>query len=325
MQGKEPSEQETRKCSAGIDVGKSWLDVHMLPSEDRKRFSNDAAGIRQLKRWLLLRKPTVVVIEATGKWHRAVHRSLAASQIAVAVTNPFRVRMFAMAQGAAAKTDRLDARVLALFAALMVPEVRVPAPQGIEELKEIVATRQNAVDEETALKNQLAAATVGCVIRQLTRRIAQLGKHIKSLEKECLKRIHTDAALARRFEILKSVPGCGEIVAMTLVACLDELGTLTAKQIARLTGLAPLADDSGQRHGVRVIAGGRGSVRRILYLAAVTAARVNPDLKTFYERLRTNGKEAKVALVAVARKLAIIANTLIVQDRLWQPHAPKPA
>ena len=325
MQGKEASEQEAQKCTAGIDVSKDWLDAHVLPASQSLRVANNAAGIRRLKRWLLEHKAGLVAIEATGKWHREACRSLVASQIEVAVTDPYRVRMFAKAQGIFAKTDRLDARVLAMFAAVMSPACRPPAPKMLEELRELVTTRTSAVAEETMVKNQLSVAESAFVKRQLSRRIKQLAAHIEDLQRECLKRIKADEALARRFAILISVPGFGEVVAMTLLAFLDELGSLTRRQVAALGGLAPVADDSGQRQGARVIWGGRAAVRRVAYLAALSASRCNKDFKTFYRRLVDSGKERKVALVALARKLIVLANTLLAEDRLWMPIPPKSA
>ncbi len=321
MQGKEASEQETQKCSAGIDVSKSWLDAHVLPGDKSLRVANTSEGIRKLKRWLLIHNPALVAVEATGKWHRALCRSLAASAIAVAVTDPYRVRMFAKSQGVFAKTDRLDARVLAMFAAVMTPSCREPASEALENLQELVTARASAVAEDTALKNQLAAAEDAFLKRHLNRRIARSATDIAAIGRECLKRIKTDNALARRYEILTSIPSIGQIVAITLVACLPELGSLANKKIAALTGLAPLADDSGRRQGARFIRGGRAIVRRMLYLAAVSAVRCNPSMKAFYHRLLAN-KPVKMVLVAVARKLAVLANTLIHHDRLWQETAP---
>jgi transposase len=325
MQGKEASEQETRKCSAGIDVSKSWLDAHVRPGAMSLRVANTAEGIRQLKRWLLRHKVTRVVVEATGKWHREVYRSLSASPIAVAVVDPYRVRMFAKAHGIFAKTDRLDAKVLAMFAEIMAPSCRAPTPQALEILQELVTARDSAVAEHISLKNQLGTAEGSFLRRQLTKRIAQLAAHIKAIEKECKTQIKADEGLVRRFDILTSIPGVGDIVATTLVACLCELGSLTNKQIGALAGLAPVADDSGERQGVRVIWGGRAAVRRMLYLAALSAAQHSSDMKAFYSRLLANGKAHKAALIAVARKLVLLANTLIAQDRSWQPIAPKNA
>jgi len=324
MQGKEASEQETNvKCNVGIDVSKDWLDIYVLPTGERLQVGNHGAGIRQLKRWLSRFDVALIAIEATGKWHRELHRSLAASAIAVAIVDPFRVRMFAKAQGILAKTDRLDARVLAAFAAVMTPAMRPPTPQVMAELAELVTARNSAVDAETAFKNQLSAAHSQFLKRQMQRRIVRAAKDIAELEAEILKRIMADHGLARRYAILTSIPSFGLVTAATLIACLAEIGTLTVKQVAMLAGLAPIADQSGQRDGVRVVWGGRSAVRRALYLAALSAARFNADMKAFYDRLVASGKAPKAALIAVARKLAILANTLVSDDRLWEPRQIK--
>lgn len=321
MQGKETSEQETIKYSAGIDVGKNWLDAHIVPADISLRVTNTREGIAKLKRWLMRIKPDLVAVEATGKWHRLVCRSLHASGIAVSVAVPYRVRMFAKAQGIVAKTDKLDARVLAQFAAVMAPPVHAPAPPVLEELQELVTARDSAVAEGTALKNQLAVAETIFLKRQLGRRIARLKADLKALADECCKRINADPGLAKRYEILLSIPGIGSKIAITLIATLSELGCLNSKQIAMLAGLAPVANDSGQHQGARIIRGGRAIVRKMLYLAAVSAARCDPTLRAFYLRLSEN-KPTKVALVATARKIVLLANTLIAENRLWQPTAP---
>ena len=326
MQGKEASEQETKaKSSVGIDVSKCWLDVHVLPAGDLRRVANSCDGIRQLKRWLRRYDIGLVVIEATGKWHRHLHRSLVASAVPVAVVDPYRVRMFAKAQGILAKTDRLDARVLASFAAIMAPSTCAPAPQAMAELAELVVAQGSAVEARAALKNQLATAEGKFLKRQIERRLLRAGKDIEVLDREILKRIKADDSLARRYTILTSIPSFGFAVAATLIACLAEIGSTSAKQIGMLAGLAPIADQSGERDGVRVIWGGRPSVRRVLYLAALSATRFNADMKAFYRRLTEAGKPPKVALIAVARKLVVLANTLVAQDRTWHPNAPKPA
>ena len=324
MQGKEVSEQEVTKCTAGIDVGKCWLDAHVLPAGISLRVPNTRPGIARLKRWLIQAEVELVAVEATGRWHRPLCRSLHASGIAVSVGVPYRVRMFAKAQGILAKTDRLDARVLALFAAVMAPSRYEPAPLVLEELQELITARNSAVAEETALKNQHGVAETAFLKRQLARRAARLKADIAALEAECLKRIMADPVLARRYEILLSIPGIGARIAMTLIACLAELGSLSGKQIAMLSGVAPQADDSGQRQGTRIIRGGRVVARRMLYLAAVSAARCNPGLKAFYQRLAAS-KPVKVALIATARKLVLLANTLIAANRLWLPAPPNRA
>lgn len=325
MQGKEASEQETRNCTAGIDVSKEWLDAHVLPASQSLRVVNKNEGIRQLKRWLIKHEVDLIAVEATGKWHRELCRSLWASHLAVAVIDPYRVRNFAKANRILAKTDRLDARVLALFAAAMNPPCRPPAPQVIEAMQELVTARTSAVEEQTSLQNQLGSAQTGFLKHQLTRRITQLKAHIKAIEKECLGQVQTDETLAKRYDILTSIPGFGPVVTITLIAFLNELGSLTNKQIGALAGVAPIADDSGEREGVRVIWAGRGIVRRMLYLAALSASQHNNNMRAFHQHLSAKGKPAKVCLIAVARKLVVLANTLISQDRTWQPIAPQNA
>ena len=320
MQGKEASEQETSvKSNVGIDVSKHWLDIHVLPSNERLRVCNNCQGIRQLKRWITRFDLALVVVEATGKWHRDVQRSLAASAIRVAPVDPFRVRMFAKADGILAKTDRLDAKVLASFAAVMTPPVRPPAPQALAELAELMAARMSAVKIQTMLKNERSAATFKLVQRHLDRRIERGDTEIAALDAAMLERIQADEGLARRYAILTSIPSFGFVTAAVLIACLAELGSIGAKTSAMLAGLAPIADQSGTREGVRVIFGGRARVRRVLYLAALSATRFNADMRAFYRRLRANGKPPKVALIAVARKLVVLANTLISENRLWRP------
>jgi transposase len=207
----------------------------------------------------------------------------------------------------------------------MLPPVRAVTPQTMQELAELVVARDSAVEAQTALKNQLAAAEGPFLRRHLARRIMQTSKDIAALKDEILKRIKADPALARRYAILISIPSFGFVVAATLIVRLAELGNSSAKHIGMLAGLAPIADQSGQRDGIRVIWGGRASVRRILYLAAVTATRANADMKAFYRRLTEGGKPKKVAVIAVARKLVVLANTLITQDRIWEPQAPQHA
>lgn len=326
MQGKEAPEQDAKaKCSVGIDVSKEKLDVYVLPAGERLTVANSREGIRRLKRWLAHFDLALTVVEATGKWHRQLWRSLHASAIPVAMVDPFKVRMFAKATGILAKTDRLDATVLARFAAVMTPAIRPPPPQALEALAELVAARDAAIAEQTSLKNQLSVAKVTMLQRQLGKRIDRIAKDIAALEQEILARIMASQEFARRYQILTSIPSIGPAVAATLIARLAELGALTDKQVAMLAGLAPIADQSGRHDGRRVVFGGRAGVRRMLYLAAVAAIRWNPQMSVFYRRLRQVGKPAKAAILAVARKLVILANKLIADDRTWLPNPPTPA
>jgi transposase len=326
MQGKDASEQEAKcKSSVGIDVCEGWLDVHILPANQAFRIPNTREGHRTLKRRLKRYDVGLVAIEATGKWHRQLHRSLHAGEYQVRVVNPLRARLFAEGMGVLAKTDRLDAQMLAVFAGSLEGSARPPTPEAIEDLKELVQGRVSAVEEQTSLTNQLKSAQTVFLRRQLERRLRQIAKIIAEIEAEFLKRVKADEVLARRYQILLSIPSFGPVVAMTLLARLPELGGCNDKQISTLTGLAPWPDDSGLREGPRHIRGGRDPVRHVLYLAALSATRCNRDMKAFFRRLIGAGKLTKVALIAVARKLVVLANTLIIEDRLWLPEPPKRA
>jgi transposase len=326
MQGQEATEPKSgHQSNIGIDVSKDWLDVHVLPSGVRFRVSNDPQGHRKLKRATAGLEIACVAIEATGKWHRALCRSLMAAGLPVMVTDPFRVRMFARASGLIAKTDRLDAALLAAFAATMGTATRPLPPQAVEAIAELVSARDSAVAEQTRLTNQRHAACDAFLKRQLARRLKAAGKAIESLDAEIQRRIAADPALAERQAILCSIPGIGQVTAALVIAKLTELGSLPDKKITMLAGLAPIADQSGKRDGRRSVQGGRPCLTRGFYLAAISAARFNPDLRAFYERLRAANTPPKCALIAVARKLLLLANTLIAHNRMWQPNPPKTA
>ena len=240
--------------------------------------------------------------------------------------DPYKARIFTQALGILAKTDQIDASVLSRYGYMVGPAVRPPKPEVIEQVAELVTGRDTAVKEQTRLQNQLSAATDGFFQKHLRQRLARIAKDIAALKREVIARIGTDPELTRRYEILISIPGVGPTTAATLIARMGELGALPDKEIAMLAGLAPIANQSGNHDGKRLIWGGRKPVRRMLYLAAVSASRWNPSLKLFYDGLEEKGKEAKVALVAVARKLIILANTLIAEDlELWQKIPPKHA
>lgn len=321
MQGKSLLEARSAyPVYVGIDVCKDHLDVYLHPLTDRWRVANDREGIRQLRCRLSKQGVTLVVMEATAKYHRLAHRSLSQSGLAVAVVNPLRSRLFAQANGTLAKTDRVDAKMLAILGQALGPQARPPAPEAIEVLQELVHARNAATAERTALANRLAASQAAFLRKELRGRLKSLEGHIERLETEIAARIAVDPALARRYEILLSIPGVGPAVAANLLADLAELGSLDRHAIATLAGVAPFADDSGDTVGQRHIMGGRASPRRALYWAALSASRHNPDLSAFYKRLVESGKKPKLALTAVMRKLVILANTLLKENRLWVNH-----
>ena len=319
MQGKIPSVRAETAVYVGIDVCKAWLDVYLHPTGRGLRFSNDKEGLKLLCKELGGAGVGLVAMEATGKLHRLAHRMLSRAGYPVAVVNPLRSRKFAEALGQLAKTDRIDAQLLAIYGACLSPGATPVPAKILAELQELVMARQAAKADETALKNRHAAAESKVLKRLLQRQIEACARAIEGLEAAIKPLLESDPALKRRYGILCSIKGVGPAVAAMLAACLSELGLLSAPKIAALAGVAPFDDDSGDRRGQRRIMGGRAHVRRALYMAALSAARCNPDLKAFYERLRANGKAAKLALTAVMRKLVALANTLIREDRHWTP------
>lgn len=323
MQGKVSSkEHATCAVYVGIDVCKEWLDIHIHPFGESVRLANSKSGIGQLKRRLARLRPACIVVEATGKFHRHVHRSLHADGFPVTVIDPYRARMFARYCGYLAKTDRLDARLLALLAQSRQPEPSAPPSPEIEALQELVGARSAAHAALTALKNRLRASDNAFLRTELTRLIGAQQRHIERLDAEIGARIDAVPALRRRAEIMTSIPGIGPVTAHALIAGLDELGRCSGKQAAMLAGLAPVANDSGTRTGHRSIRAGRAAPRRALYMAALSACRYNPHLSLFAKTLRAAGKPSKVILVAVMRKLLVLANALITQNRTWAPNPP---
>lgn len=325
MQGKVSPVRSAEEVYVGVDVCKAWLDIYLHPIGRECRVANTAEGIRTLKRALQDWSVKLVVIEATGKLHRLAYRSLHAGGIPVAVVNPYRSRKFADALGQLAKTDRIDARVLALLGESLHPEARPPAPKQIAELQEIVRARQAVLAEAVALENSLKATESRFLQRERSRWLKSLRERVKTLDRAISKLIEADAEMARRFEVLTSIPGIGPVVAATLIACLAEIGQANGKEVAALAGLAPFNWDSGDMRGQRHIKGGRAHVRTPLYFAAIAAVRTDPGFKRFAERLKAAGKPAKVILTAVMRKLVVLANTLVSQNRTWQPEPPKHA
>lgn len=327
MQGKVKLENSAEAAVyAGIDVSKDWLDVYLHPAGTGRRFANSREGLVRLKRMLAEHGMVeLVVLEATGKYHRLAHRTLAAGGHAVAVVNPLRARLFAEAMGVLAKTDRIDARLLAVMAISLRPQATPPAPEQLEVLQELVNARAAATVEATALSNRLGASESRFLKAELSRRIGTTRTYIARLDAEIDRLVQSDQSLCQRHAILMSIPGIGPVAAFTLLVGLTELGVCSGKQASMLVGLAPIARDSGQNSGQRHIHGGRAQVRQSLYMAALAAARYNPDLKVFYQRLRSAGKPAKLALTAVMRKLVVLANTLITQNRSWTQTPPIPA
>jgi transposase len=309
---------------SGIDVAKAWLDVASTAGEMVARFPNDPEGIAELVATLTPQPPALIVLEATGGHETALAAALAAAGLAVAVVNPRQVRDFARATGQLAKSDALDARVLAQFAARIQPPVR-PLPEATsQELAALVTRRRQLLEMRTAEKNR--RPTVAPRLRgRLDAHVVWLSQQIAELDRELDDTLRASPLWRAKEDLLRSIPGIGPVVARTVLAELPELGTLTPEQAAALAGVAPLAQDSGTRTGHRRIWGGRAGVRAALYMAVVSAIRCNPSIKACYTRLRAAGKPVKVALVAGMRKLVILANAVLRDGAAWSPQLARAA
>jgi len=301
----------------GIDVSKEGLDVGVLPTAQVRHLANSDEGIASLVESLLALKPERIVLEATGGYELPLAAALAAADLKVVVVNPRQVREFARSTGQLAKTDRIDALVLAKFAEVIKPPVRaIPEPE-MRELIGLVARRRQLVGMITAEQNRLKRAA-GPIAKQISRHIGWLRKELSKTEDQTKEKLETNSVWCESVNLLKSVPGVGETTAMLLVAELPELGRLNRRQIASLVGVAPLCADSGKHRGVRRTWGGRSGVRAALYMAALVAVRHNEIISTFYKRLLAEGKKKKLALVACMRKLLIILNALMRDRRPWR-------
>ncbi|HPL63053.1 MAG TPA: IS110 family transposase [Syntrophales bacterium] len=300
----------------GIDVSKDKFDAAVRPSGESKMFANTHEDLRHLTQYILSLKPVLVVLEATGGLHRAVLSTLAAEGLPVVAVNPRQVRNFAKATGTIAKTDRIDAQLIARFAEALRPEVRPLKDEQAERLQALVTRRRQLVDMLTAEKNRLSSAPKW-VQKDIRAHIQILERRLKHIEDELDKLIKKSPLWRHKEEILQSMPGIGPVLTRTIIADLPELGTLNRHQIAALVGVAPFNRDSGCFKGRRTIWGGRAHVRSVLYMNAVAAVRHNPVIKAFYQRLRQAGKRFKVAITACMRKILIILNTMIKNDACW--------
>lgn len=302
----------------GIDVSKHRLDIHARPSGESWSVANDAQGHAELARKLGSMSPALVVIEATGGYQASVVAELGANAIPVAVVNPRQVRDFAKATGRLAKTDAIDAAILARFAESIRPEPR-PMPDEITvELQALVTRRRQLIDMRTAETNRLETCRVQQVRRNIQKMINMLTKQIGKVDDDIDTTIRNSPIWREREDLLSSVIGVGSTTARTLLTQLPELGSLNRREIAALVGLAPFNNDSGKRSGVRSIRGGRSDVRAVLYMATVVAVRFNPQLQAVYVRLLAAGKRKKVALIACARKLLTILNAMMRTKTPWR-------
>jgi transposase len=302
----------------GIDVAKALLDVHVRPSGEAFTVPRDGESVANLADRLKALSPVVVVLEATGGFEAIVAATLGGAGLPMAVINPRQIRDFARAVGQLAKTDALDAAVIARFAESVKPEPRPLADEQTRMLSELVARRRQLVEMMTAERNRRPRLSRKHLIKALDRHLAMLQKDLSEIEREIDTTIRGTPIWHERAELMTSVPGVGPTLARTLLADVPELGTLDRKKIAALVGVAPLNWDSGTYRGRRTTWGGRSKVRAVLYMAALVASQHNPTLKTFYQRLVQAGKTKKLALVAVMRKLLTILNAIVRDHTPWQ-------
>ena len=302
----------------GIDVAEATLEVACRPSEEGWQATNDPEGISSLTERLRALDPALVVLEATGGVELPLVAELGAAGLSVVVINPRQVRDFARSTGRLAKTDHIDAQVLAQFGEAVKPTPRPLPDAGAQELTALVARRRQLIEMLTAERNRLRRALRN-VRPSIAAHIDWLERQLHDLDRELEQVLHSSPIWREKEDLLRTVPGIGPVVASTLVAALPELGTLNRKEIAALVGVAPLNRDSGTLRGRRTVWGGRSQVRAVLYMAALTSSRHNPAIKVFYDRLLAAGKPKKVALVACMRKLLTIINAMMSRGSRWIP------
>lgn len=305
----------------GVDIAKDSLEAYRLDDRSKRRFANTPAGYKALLGWIG-KSDLRVVFEPTGPYHRAFEQAMAKAGVSLVKVNPRQARRFAEASGKLAKSDAVDAAMLAHMAAVLELAPRPVASQAMAELKQLNVARQGLVRERTAASNRAKALTLPLLRKLSAARLKQIASQIAAIEAAMRTRLLAEPELARRLAILVSIPGVSEITAFALLIDMPELGSLEARQAAALAGLAPMTRQSGRWTGRAFIRGGRASLRRALYMPALAAARCNPELKAKYQQLITAGKPAKLAITALMRKLVILANALLKAQRQW---TPKPA
>ncbi len=309
---------EQEAIYVGIDVAKAQLDVAVRPTDDRWVVPNDDAGIRQLMSQLTALEPALVVLEATGGLELSIVAALAAEESPVVVVNPRQVRDFAKATGKLAKTDALDAAVLAHFAEAVRPPVRPLRGAETQDLNSLTARRHQVMTMLVSEKNRLSAATTVAVRPRIEAHIAWLQRELDDLDKSLRKTLRKSPVWREKDDLLRTVPGVGEQLSLTLLAYLPELGTLDRRQVAALVGVAPFNRDSGTLRGRRTVWGGRARIRAVLYMGALAASRYNPIIRDFYQRLVAAGKPKKLALTACMRKLLVILNSMLKHRSPWR-------
>jgi len=314
---KEGRKPMVEKHYVGIDISKDYLDVMVLPEREKRQYTNDQEGMNKLIPWLKRIPVEVVVIEPTGGYEALVAAALSSRHVPVAVVNARQIRQYARATGKLAKTDSIDAEVMAEFAQAVKPEVRKLPDKETKDIRMVVSRRRQLVEMMTAEKNRKSTAD-DSLKPGIQAHIDWLKKEVEDLDRDLRKRIESSGVWRVKDNLLQSIPGVGKVLSSTLLAELPELGKLNRREIAALVGVAPYNRDSGMMRGKRVIWGGRASVRRVLYMATLAGITFNPVIRDLYNRLVERGKAKKVALVACMRKLLIIMNAIIKTETPWQ-------
>lgn len=305
-----------QKIYVGIDVSKTNLDIYILPQNKAFTVNNDKPGVKKLFK-VLPKEVILIVLEATGGYEKAVARELEKAKLPISVINPRQARDFAKALGQLAKTDKIDSRILALFAEKIGPSPRLLKSAKLQALSDLKNRRRQLLDMITMEKNRLEKASL-TIKRIITKTIKFLQKELNEIDEKLVDAIKEDAELSRKDQLLRSINGVGPVLSATLLADLPELGTTTHKKISALVGVAPFNRDSGTFVGGRTIWGGRASVRATLYMATLAAIKSNSKLKTFYQHLCKAGKAKKVALIACMHKLLMIMNAILKSGITWK-------
>ena len=306
------------ECIIGIDISKQHLDLHRQPDGATKRVANSPKGLRELISWIASFTVTRIVFEATGPYHRLMEQTLGKAGLPLCKVNPRQARRFAQAMALNAKTDAVDAAMLAQFGARIKPEIRPAPTELLTSLQKLQTARRALIKDQTATKNRSDTMTLAILERYKKQHINQIERQLAGIEAQIKNLITQDKNLKRRWEILCSIPGIGQQTAATLLIEMPELGQLQAKQAGSLAGLAPMTRESGSWVGKAHIQGGRALLRQALFMPALVACRYNPDLKRKYQHMIQNGKPKKLATVAIMRKMIVIANALLKKDRLWE-------
>ena len=314
---------EQEATYVGIDVAKAQVDVAVRPTDDRWEVPHDEAGVRQLVSRLKTLEPVMVLLEASGGLELPLVAALATEELPVVVVNPRQVRDFARAIGKLAKTDSLDAAAIAHFAEAVRPPVRPLRDAETQILNSLVARRHQVITMLVSEKNRLSSAATVAVRPRIEAHIAWLERELDDLDKGLRQTLRQSPVWREKDDLLRTVPGVGEQLSLTLLAYLPELGTLDRRQVAALVGVAPFNRDSGTMRGKRTVWGGRARVRSALYMGALVGSRFNPVIRDFYQRLLAAGKPKKLALTACMRKLLVILNSMLKHRSPWRDLTPK--